>query len=1307
MSGPFRSTAVLLLLSGATPVAQQEVDSGEELLLPPFSVSYKVSARTDEIHPPDPEPAADRVARLKERVAAGDESTDTRLALADALRDAGDPTAANALLDDWNGRLAEARARTPDDLGIALDYGRALFARGWDDQAVPQLSRVLQANPTEWRAAVVFAEILVDALYPGQARSRRRGLGSDMSTDSFMSSDSLASADAWLVASASAAPSSDAALLWLALGMIRFPVVSPSDADAWAAGVTSCLERAARLVPHCASARAIAAFARMCPIMMKLDTEAGSALFAEDSVKLSVEIQQLVTDVEADMLDLLAVTPGCADANGVLVMIDLLRGDTARALDHARAALEARTGATSQPMELVFARAFKRERWAECEKVGAILTAAADTARTHCLLGKLAGARGDLAGAERSYQVASERDPGCSDAWLGLALVARAQGRESAVIEARLAHVAATGNRTAAPEVAKASRALLRELEAGGVEPSDSRAAASRLLDCGRLYALLEQPDVAIARLRSAADVADAAQDAVVGWQARAALADAYHDLRLWPQARAAAEDASRLMSNQGTNRQIADVLLRLADVCTHEARDDEAIRNYERALALLPDAASPERQEVALTLAYSCLQIGQHERCESTCRELLERGALRSDGDAAAEARCLVALCEAQRIGLREASGCLARALAESERLGDARITFYVLSKMTDAALDRGDVGEAVLWLERLGSLTTSSIDRAVVLVIRAFETSRGGDPALALTALEEAAAAITTTPDRALAEGVRIDVRRHWAYVSRLASWLACAELAGDHAVDPARAFALVESVTARTLLEGLQERLDGTKSEVDASLHAKRDALLGQLEQIRVRAGSETPTTDTTKNAIEQNQSELDALDQQARATSGRLAELSVPPLVELRQLQQRLAPDEAVLVFLPWNPDSFAWVIRREAVTVRRLTGDDELTPDATDLVHALSTADAPPRAFVAPARRLYQRLLEPLLPLLDGATRLIVIPDGALAFVPFDVLLTADPPAADTPVNQLPFLLRERTVRFAPSCSVLLATDTASQPPRPTRKDVLLVADALYGDEDPARVPGDEAFGSRSRGGVNIERRHRLRGTREEVRAIAETLVSDDEGPVFVALRDLPRSGAVHARRFDLLVGADANENALQRDLRDYRVVHLAVHGSFDPEYPQFSGVVLSPGTGENCTGFVNLIELSLLEFDADVVFLSACETARGKLAAAEGPRSAVRSLLLAGARSVIGTMWVVRDDAAVAIATAFYASLFQGGRSAEEALRNAKLTALDHHLVTRGAKPIEPSGPRIDDGYAHPHYWAPYVLWGGALTPHR
>ncbi|MFO0980860.1 MAG: CHAT domain-containing protein [Planctomycetota bacterium] len=88
---------------------------------------------------------------------------------------------------------------------------------------------------------------------------------------------------------------------------------------------------------------------------------------------------------------------------------------------------------------------------------------------------------------------------------------------------------------------------------------------------------------------------------------------------------------------------------------------------------------------------------------------------------------------------------------------------------------------------------------------------------------------------------------------------------------------------------------------------------------------------------------------------------------------------------------------------------------------------------------------------------------------------------------------------------------------------------------------------------------------------------------------------------------------------------------------------------------------MNTIEIASLKISAQIVFLSACDTAKGRLSKAYGVRNAARSFMLAGAESVIATQWSVRDDAAPVLAQVFYDELFRGATPAR-ALRDAKLS---------------------------------------------
>jgi CHAT domain-containing protein len=262
------------------------------------------------------------------------------------------------------------------------------------------------------------------------------------------------------------------------------------------------------------------------------------------------------------------------------------------------------------------------------------------------------------------------------------------------------------------------------------------------------------------------------------------------------------------------------------------------------------------------------------------------------------------------------------------------------------------------------------------------------------------------------------------------------------------------------------------------------------------------------------------------------------------------------------------------------------------------------------------------------------------------------------------------------------------------------KDALLLGDPVYLSEKQSDDPATQ------RAAPEAESFQRLRGTRDEVLEIAGDLVSDDEfATVFRKLRDLEldqqRSAALSASRFDLYLGEEVNEQRLKSDLRGYRILHLATHGYFDPEVPWFSGLVLSsPADAPKGEGFLNLLELGMLQLDAQIVFLSACETGKGELIGSEGVQSTARSFLTSGAQSVIATQWAVRDDVASSVARAFYRKLNEG-LSPAEALRQAKLALIDGKERGAAIPASANSARKAINLHAHPSLWAPFVIYGG------
>jgi CHAT domain-containing protein len=190
-----------------------------------------------------------------------------------------------------------------------------------------------------------------------------------------------------------------------------------------------------------------------------------------------------------------------------------------------------------------------------------------------------------------------------------------------------------------------------------------------------------------------------------------------------------------------------------------------------------------------------------------------------------------------------------------------------------------------------------------------------------------------------------------------------------------------------------------------------------------------------------------------------------------------------------------------------------------------------------------------------------------------------------------------------------------------------------------------------------------------------------------------ALSDLPASkdevvaaeAALHGPGNLLLIGPRATESAFKRAATSpYGVIHLAVHGYASTTERNGSALVLlsDPAAGED--GFLQASEIVQLPLKSDLVILSACDTAIGPLEGEEGIAALSGAFLLAGARSVVSTLWSVDDTFSLFLMKQFYKHL-AAHESAAAALTAAKRDMLHKY----GAAAV-------------PYYWAGYTLEGAA-----
>jgi len=423
--------------------------------------------------------------------------------------------------------------------------------------------------------------------------------------------------------------------------------------------------------------------------------------------------------------------------------------------------------------------------------------------------------------------------------------------------------------------------------------------------------------------------------------------------------------------------------------------------------------------------------------------------------------------------------------------------------------------------------------------------------------------------------------------------------------------------------------------------------------------------------------------------------------------------------AIVGWLAFGECLWGYVVRRDAVRWVNLSDGWNPGGEQQQIRHILDSArtsdrQAMPADDLAAVYRGRFALLEPHL---AGTDKLIVIAQDWAAYLPVDMLLTRRPAPGETDPADWPWLGRRWEVSAAPSVTVLdlLCRRRRSAPSSRWTYELFAMGDPPFSAEQLAQMgsPGDspnplsqpaEALAAVARV-LRSDRTAappRLPGTRREVQLIAATLGQD---------------------RCRLLLGPDASEGKLFEaseagTLRRCRYVHLATHGLADPQRPELSALLLAMAPAqESFDGLLHMREALRLKLDADLVVLSACQTALGGDVRGEGVVGLSTAFLYAGASSLVISLWNVPDAATTLLMHRFYRSL-KAGKSKAAALREAKawLRALTRedlddlalrepalNGLTRGlgSAVTAPKGRAVSaHPFAHPHNWAGFILLG-------
>ncbi|MBO0719195.1 MAG: CHAT domain-containing protein [Blastocatellia bacterium] len=732
-----------------------------------------------------------------------------------------------------------------------------------------------------------------------------------------------------------------------------------------------------------------------------------------------------------------------------------------------------------------------------------------------------------------------------------------------------------------------------------------------------------------------------------------------------------------------------------LGDVYLGQGRRELALDLYNQALAQFQKGSSIDGEARALTMIGKAhLQIGNYQQALDALTRAL--AVIRADGIRYEEWEATLSLADVyeQTGDAEKAAALLDETLSLSRKMGVPEGEAASLTRLARLARKKGDFKQARQFFE--ASLHVSE-ERRFRLGPRPLEDS------------------------------FRASLQSDYEEFTEL--------LMQSHVSNPlagydSLAFENSERARARGLLDLLAESRAEINRGVDPLLLEKCRALRQRLndKDLAWRQSLNKPIaaaeTEALAKEIDSLTSDLQLAELRIREASPRYAALVRPQPLSAAEVEQSLDDSAILLEFALGDKRSWLWAVTRNSISSHQLPPRAEIEVAARK-VYELLTARQPKKdlteeeglkrideadtKFPTESATLSRMLLGPISAQLRQewkGKRLVIVASGALQYVPFAVLPLPDEerqgdqeasgqgdketrrqdsyPLATNHHSIPNILIASHEIVYIPSASALAELRREIAVRESAEKTLAVIADPVFEQDDPRVLASIKKRPSTSRAAnvrpaasltpisplarslrsFNREGFSRLPFSREEADDIAEFI---------------PRSALFKAVDFQ------ANRTlAMSGELGHYRIIHFATHGLLNSEHPELSGLVLSlvDKAGKPQDGFLRMDEIFNLRLPADLVVLSACQTALGKEIKGEGLIGLTRGFMYAGAERVVASLWQVDDEATAELMKRFYRGMLKEGLRPAAALHEAQIE------MSKSSR------------WSPPYYWAGFVLQG-------
>ena len=493
--------------------------------------------------------------------------------------------------------------------------------------------------------------------------------------------------------------------------------------------------------------------------------------------------------------------------------------------------------------------------------------------------------------------------------------------------------------------------------------------------------------------------------------------------------------------------------------------------------------------------------------------------------------------------------------------------------------------------------------------------------------------------------------------------------------------QAFTYAERAKARTLLDLVyQGQVFQNLNAIDEDFRLQFLVNATSLEQKHEALAKELARPDTTRDVTKINLLETEIANlQKERAEIFQAIEqkypqyhkLTQPEIFTIEEIQNKiLRPNQVLVEYFVGKEQTFVWIIRRDRAYFeiinkgrdwlrQKLAGisanlftkatTENVVADGETMVRNHAWANIQSDSLLALYRALWQQPVEKYL---RPDEALIIVPDDALFYFPFEMLVTEITPSRSH------YLIERYPISYAASASLL--NPNLHQPGLP-QKGAIAIANPDFN------------------GSQKI-------GVSDYLRTMFPTIFRADkllslpfsEMEAKAIVKEIPQS--------EIYIGKKATEENYKAAAGQFRFIHLATHNILNDQRPMFSRLIFTPGAG-NEDGFYNMYEIFNLRLNADLVVLSACNTGLGKFSRGEGLIGMSRAFMYAGVPSVMASLWWVEDAATAYLMQQFYKYL-KAGLPKSVALQKAKIDIMNA------------AGKAMHRAARNPFYWAPFILMG-------